>query len=290
MPLPRTFPALSAVLLVAALAAPPVLAQTRRPAPAQSTEAQWAACDNLDGDHGPDAIIAGCNAVIQRGTGTSETLAAAYHNRGAAHRVKGDTDLAIADYNAALRLTPKDVDTLYIRGNAYASQHDYERAIADYDQAIKLDPEFAPAYNNRGGAYHMQRNYTRAIVDFDKAIALNDEYAAALANRCRARAALGQQLDLAQADCSKSLDLRPDDPSTLDTRGLVHLRGMEFSAAFDDYDAAYRLNDGQFGSLYGRGVAQLRLGRTDAGRADIAKATAHDPAVASLFAQSGITP
>ena len=98
------------------------------------------------------------------------------------------------------------------------------------------------------------------------------------------------KLDLAQADCSKSLDLRPDDPSTLDTRGLVHLRGMEFSAAFDDYDAAYRLNDGQFGSLYGRGVAQLRLGRTDAGRADIAKATAHDPAVASLFAQSGITP
>ncbi len=291
MRLPRLtliFPAVFLLVTAATAAQSQTSGARRGGVPTAAT--QWNICDNLDGDSGPDAVIAACSAVIAKGVGTAETMAGAYHNRGAAYRSEGQTDLAITDYNTALRLDPKDVDTLYIRGNAYASKRDYEHAIADYDEAIKLDPGFAPAYNNRGGAYHMQRNYVRAIADFDRAIALNDEYAAAFANRCRSRAASGERLDLAQADCSKSLALRPDDPPTLDTRGLVHLRGMEFAAAFDDYDAAWRLSDTQYGSLYGRGVAQLRLGRTDAGRADIANATAHDPSVAALYAQSGITP
>ncbi len=267
-----------------------VCATGASPAMAQSIEEQWKTCDNWTGDAAPAEVVRSCTAVLADGKGTAQTRAGAFHNRGAAYRLQGDLVRAITDYNEAIRLNPSDVDTFYIRGNAFAAQRDYDHAIADYSSAIRLDAGFAPAYNNRGGAYHMKRDFTHAIADFDEAIKLNPDYASAFSNRCRARALSGDQLDKARADCSKSLELRPDDASTLDTRGLVHLRDMNFAAAFDDYDAAYKLNAMQFGSLYGRGVAQLRMGRAEAGRADISLAMASDPSVASMFEQSGVRP
>jgi tetratricopeptide (TPR) repeat protein len=51
---------------------------------------------------------------------------------------KGDLDLAIADYNEALKINPKYAKAYYNRGLAYKSQ-----AEADYKKAVELNPEFA---------------------------------------------------------------------------------------------------------------------------------------------------
>jgi tetratricopeptide (TPR) repeat protein len=79
-------------------------------------------------------------------------------------------------------------------------------------------------------------------------------------------------------------------PATLDCRGLVHLRRGEFQAAVADYDAALRSANNFANSLYGRGVARLRLGQTGAGQGDIAAATALDASVAARFAGYGVSP
>ena len=71
---------------------------------------------------------------------------------------------------------------------------------------------------------------------------------------------------------------------------LVHLRRGEFQAALDDYDAVVRADAAYADSLYGRGLARLRLGQSEAGRIDIEAATARDENVASRYAGYGLTP
>lgn len=77
--------------------------------------------------------------------------------------------------------------------------------------------------------------------------------------------------------------------STLDTRAFLHLRRGEFQAALDDYRAA--LAKHQYASAaYGRGIAELRLGREAEGRANLAKAIKMQPDVAAIYARRGIVP
>ena len=53
--------------------------------------------------------------------------------------MKGDTDRAIADFDQAIKLDPKDAIALNNRGFAWRIKGDIARAAADYEQAIKLD-------------------------------------------------------------------------------------------------------------------------------------------------------
>ena len=61
----------------------------------------------------------------------------------------------------------------YNRGNAWYAKNEYDTAIADYDDAIRLNPKDALAYNNRGSAWNAKTEYDKAIVDFNEAIRLD---------------------------------------------------------------------------------------------------------------------
>jgi tetratricopeptide (TPR) repeat protein len=209
--------------------------------------------------------------------------------RGNAYAAQGDYVRAIADYDQTIRLSPQYAFAFFSRARAYAAQRDYVRAIADFGQAIQMNPQYAEAFYYRGVAYDRQRDYARAIADYDQAIRLTPNNAALLNTRCWARAVWGQQLDQALADCDASLRIA-NNPSTLDSRGLVHLRRSAWQAAFADYDAAVRGDANLIGSLYGRGIARLRLGQTAEGQADIAAASARNANVAAEFAGYGVRP
>jgi tetratricopeptide (TPR) repeat protein len=76
---------------------------------------------------------------------------------------KGDYDRAIADFNKAIELDPKDAIAYGGRGFAYSSKADYDRAIADLTKAIELDPKNARIYYyNRGKAYERKGGYDGA--------------------------------------------------------------------------------------------------------------------------------
>ena len=51
--------------------------------------------------------------------------------------------MAIEDYGAAICLNPGDADSYLNRGLAFAYREEYDLAIADYDTAIHISPEYA---------------------------------------------------------------------------------------------------------------------------------------------------
>ena len=77
---------------------------------------------------------------------------------------------SITDYDAVLRLSPKEAAVYNDRGAAYSRKGDPRRAITDYSEAIRLNPKFALAYANRCRAYRTTGDLTRARQDRERAI------------------------------------------------------------------------------------------------------------------------
>jgi tetratricopeptide (TPR) repeat protein len=81
-------------------------------------------------------------------------------------------DFAIADCNRAIEFDPTAGAYVH-RGNAFYARGDNDQAIADYDRAIGLNPKEAAAYSNRGRAFYAKGENDRAIADFTQAIQID---------------------------------------------------------------------------------------------------------------------
>jgi len=143
-------------------AQPNAAAQTTRTTPRDIT----ACAQNKDND----AAVAGCTRVIDDSKVKPKGRAAAFYNRGNAHSAKGDFAAAIADYDEAIRLDPKNARAFANRGTAHSEKGDAGAAIADFDAAIKLDRRLASAYFNRANALAAKGEADRAVADYSAAI------------------------------------------------------------------------------------------------------------------------
>lgn len=121
-------------------------------------------------DH--EATIAGCTRVIEDVKHKPMGRGAAHYNRGNAYSARGEHDQAIADYDEAIKLDPKNASAYNNRGNARSDKGDTDGALADFDAAIKLNKRYGAAYFNRGNVYAAQGD-DRALKDYDAALKLN---------------------------------------------------------------------------------------------------------------------
>jgi len=161
-------------------------------------------CASISGN--PDLAIKHCTMAIESGRFSGENLAKLHYNRGVEWAAKSNHDRAIADYDIAIRLNPRNGDAYYNRGGAWGNKGDHDHAIADYDVAIKLNPKDPAAYSSRGFERAAKGEYSHAIADYGTAIRLNPKSAGALLARGRARYYSGDYLNSA-SDLEQSLKL-----------------------------------------------------------------------------------
>ncbi len=289
---------------LALLSLPVALALTAATAMAQSPADDWARCRGDD----PQAVVAGCGAVIGASGLTDSERTEALSRRGLAYRIQRDYPHAIADYQEILRLNPRASWAHSGLGKAYDASGDQQRAIGEYDVALGLaenDLDGAGPQSteyqrrlaligqilyDRGGVFEQLHNDERAMQDYRDGMRRVPQDADLGNALCWILAIRGESLDEARIACDRSLRLRPDYPPTLDSRGLVGLKQHRFQDAWNDYDAAVRIQPRGPSWLYGRGVAALRLGRNAEGRADIAAAEALNDGIAQYFIELGIRP
>ena len=138
----------------------------------------------------------------------SNPNSAAYNYRAWAWKLRGELDIAITDFNEAIRLDPKDATAFHNRGETWSLKMDNAKAIADYTEAIRLDPKFLLAFVGRGNAWQYKKNYDKAIADYTEAIRLDPRYALAFNNRGVVWR-LKKEYDKAIADNAESIRLDP---------------------------------------------------------------------------------
>jgi tetratricopeptide (TPR) repeat protein len=90
--------------------------------------------------------------------------------RGLERALHGNAAGAVADYTRSLELDPQSASTRARRGWAYVNSA--QLALADFDAAIKLEPANGDLYNGRGYARALVGRYREAVVDAEEAVRL----------------------------------------------------------------------------------------------------------------------
>lgn len=97
----------------------------------------------------------------------------AYFHRARANWHLGRAEQALADYDRAISLLPKQqyaASTAFLeRGDIYLQKSDLARAIEDFTEAIRLDPNYYEAYERRAKAFRSLGDNLNAQKDEDKA-------------------------------------------------------------------------------------------------------------------------
>jgi tetratricopeptide (TPR) repeat protein len=220
------------------LAAGTLLAGAARAQSNRDQNLAWCTGDDLE------RKMRGCSALIESGQETPETLAIAFLNRGSALDDNGQIDLAIENYDEAIKDNPLSAEAFCRRGVAFEQKGEFERAIEDYDNAVKLDPNNAKAFANRGHARSHKKEFDRAIEDYTQSIKLN-----------------------------------PNDARTFDLRAHAYSQNAQYDLALQDCDQAIKLDPNDAHAYYVRGLVKQKKGDKSGGKADIATARQFDPKV-----------
>jgi len=211
----------------------------------------------------------------------------AYVNRGVHYAGRDQLDLAIDDYNEAIRLARNDPVAWKNRGNVYYKMEDYDRAIKDYTKAITLFPSLMKAYLGRGKAWGCVGKYHRAIADLDKAVELDPACGDAYAARGLTFEKMG---DYARAlsDYDKAVELLADEPDAYSRRAMTFSKMGRYAEALSDLNAAVRLAPNEASSYHNRAIVYQKLGRPGEAMRDLDAAIRLDPAYAKAYNSRGV--
>ena len=202
--------------------------------------------------------VAAVSAAEEQGKRAEAEAQARYAelvSRGNTDANAGVYDKAIADYNDAIKLDPKNILAFIGRGDAYTNRGDttapsltttrrsdwtpralwplatgaspmqikatYDKALADHNEAIRLDPKSPFAFRNRGVVYAYKGDNDQAIADFNEAIRLDPKSALAFRNRGDAYMNKGDY-GRALADYNEAIRLDPKSALALSDRGVVY--------------------------------------------------------------------
>jgi tetratricopeptide (TPR) repeat protein len=112
----------------------------------------------------PDAVV-----HFTRALAIYQQLPEAYLERGNAHRVLGEPEEALADFQAATDLNPSLADAQNGIAMIYVERQDYKHALERLNKSILLRPT-VEAYYQRGQILEIQGDHQRAIDDYNQAI------------------------------------------------------------------------------------------------------------------------
>ena len=88
-----------------------------------------------------------------------------------------DTRQAAQSCAKALELNPHSVEAWTFSGDVHLRNKEYDLAIVDYNHAIKLGGRWMWPFDNRGEAYLRMNQIDRAIEDFNVVIQISPDYA-----------------------------------------------------------------------------------------------------------------
>jgi tetratricopeptide (TPR) repeat protein len=82
-------------------------------------------------------------------------------------------DLALRDYDTAIRTDPLFANAFILRGYTFNILKQWNEAIQDFTEAMRLAPSDVRSYNNRGFSMLALKQYDIALKDLSKAIELD---------------------------------------------------------------------------------------------------------------------
>jgi tetratricopeptide (TPR) repeat protein len=194
---------------------------------------------NETAESNPEVAIRACTAAIGSGQLSGADLAGASLSRGIAHAAKAEYELAIRDFDQAIRSKPDFAEAFANRCRAYIHKREDARALPDCEEAIRLDPNPARPLCSRARIRFDSGDYDGAMLDYDQAIRLDPGLAVGYVGRAALRLRRGQY-DQAILDYGQALSLKPNSDAYYG-RGWCYLEKRDYDSALQDFNESIRL-------------------------------------------------
>ena len=115
-----------------------------------------------------------------------------YNNLGVAYKNKGDYVMAREIFYKGIRLAPNEWILHYNLANVFRATKEFDLALEEYDRAIRLNPLVPPAYDGKGYIHLFRGEIEESAELFRKAIDIKPDYASAHYNMGIAMKRLGR--------------------------------------------------------------------------------------------------
>lgn len=136
-------------------------------------------------------------------------------------------------------LTPEEHLAL---GVAYERKGDYDLAIREYEKALRQDGSYFQAWVNLGNVRLAKKEYGKAREDYLKALAIRPDDPEATNNLAWAAIFSGKGREDAVARMEATLSRKENrTPTLLDTNGVLRMHMGQLSAAEESFAEAERL-------------------------------------------------
>ena len=194
-------------------------------------------------DHNPKWIEE-VSANSTRALKLNDRLPAAYVTLGNLHRDSDKFELALQEYEHALRLEPHNADAVMGTANTYEKMGRIPDAEEAFKKAAALRPDYWDGYNSLGNFYDRQGKYPEAIAQLQHAAELTPDNAVIDINLAAAYLDRGnpQDLPLAEAALKKSIALGPSYPAYANL-GFLYLNEKRYAESVTTTQKALQLND-----------------------------------------------
>lgn len=126
----------------------------------------------------------------------------------------------------ALKLFPNQAMFHYLNGVGYMNKKDYTKSIKAITRAIDMQPEdnkpqLVQMYTGLGDVYNLAKRYAASDSSYDYALKLDPMNATVLNNYAYYLSVRGVRLEDAERMSKKSLEVRKDEPTFMDTYGWI---------------------------------------------------------------------
>ena len=219
-------------------------------------------------------------AVEQEGL-AGKQLAAALAGRADFYGARSQWPEALADYDRAIALTPKDASLWYRRGNAKKESGDPSGALADYGKALELDPGLESAYLMRALVRERLGDSQGAAQDFTRSAeqAARPRYSPGSGPQVSSSWEVNDEFRETMAVYNQAVRDNPSDPMAYVERGVALSSHGRHEQALADFGKALSLNPSLAGAYYNRGFTYEKMGQMEKARADWARAKEINPSI-----------
>lgn len=123
---------------------------------------------------------------------------------------RGRLDVALMDFEKAVKEDPNNARAYCCRGIAYRNLGNSSKALADFQEAMEHDSKDSSPFRERGLLYFQQKKYDRAFADANEAIGRDSKDSKAFLLRGLAYGRLGEHIKAGE-DFAEAVRLGPAD-------------------------------------------------------------------------------
>ena len=220
-------------------------------------------------------------------TETNSRPASAMIDEGNALEEQGRISEAMARYDAAARIDPRNARAHLNRGNIFLASSQFDEARGAYQLAITCDPIYAAAHFNLGNLDYRARDYHRALDNYQVAISLRPDFADAFVAKANALDSLGRSADAIES-YERALAIEPGYAEVHFNLGVLTAAQGRYEDAAKSLSRAIAIRPDYALAYYQLGQLLLALGRNPEAIVQLRHAVRIEPTMHDAHYRLGI--